>query len=237
MPVEQIKDTMNLWGFLSQGWPYLGALSVVWLTHILARHREKKGLEDKAAHDLILAEKNRLYDQEKADIKQASELRFIGSQLIFILESFAVKCADVAVDKGKRKENNNRKGQVVIIPAAEIPDISFAGVEGDWRALRSWDMFRIMELPVMLLDAHTNISNRSESLLKGPDSAEILRIRASYISPLGLRASSLARRIRRQCGFPESPLSEGPHSATQVLLKERKRHVKRVLSELDNLDI
>ncbi|MBA8563692.1 hypothetical protein HVV49_23420 (plasmid) [Citrobacter freundii] len=66
MAVEQIKDTMNLWGFLSQGWPYLGALSVVWLTHILARHREKKGLEDKAAHDLILAEKKRLYDQEKA---------------------------------------------------------------------------------------------------------------------------------------------------------------------------
>ena len=60
MPVEQIKDTMNLWSFLSQGWPYLGALSVVWLTHKLARHREKKGLEDNDAHDLILAENNRL---------------------------------------------------------------------------------------------------------------------------------------------------------------------------------
>ncbi|MCW9529406.1 hypothetical protein ORL27_27930, partial [Klebsiella grimontii] len=66
----------------------------------------------------------------------------------------------------------------------------------------------------------------------GADSAELLRIRARYTTPLGLRASSLARRIRRQCGFPESPLSEGPHSATLVLLKERKRHVKQRVSEL-----
>ncbi|MGX2008631.1 hypothetical protein ACWIVX_02010, partial [Enterobacter asburiae] len=85
MTVGVLKEPMNIWGFLSLCWPYIGALSVVWLTHILARRREKMAIKDKA-----------ILEQMKADREQAAELCFIGSQLIFILESFAVRCADVA---------------------------------------------------------------------------------------------------------------------------------------------
>lgn len=232
MATEPLKGALNFWRFLSQGWPYVGALSVVWLTHVLARRREQIAIIEKAKLEQIAAEKKRLHEQGLSDKKQAAELRFIGSQLIFILESFTVNCADVATDKGKTAENDDPKAQVVIVPGAEFPAISLAGVEGDWRALRAWDMYRIMELPVMLLDARIHIANCSEHLSYGADSAELLRIRSRYITPPGLRASSLARRIRRQCGFPESPLSEGPYSATLVLLKERKRHVKQVLSDM-----
>ncbi|MFE4109423.1 hypothetical protein [Kosakonia sp. YIM B13611] len=221
MAAGLLKEPTNIWGFLSLGWPYIGALSVVWLTHILARRREIMAIKDKAK-----------LEQEKTDREQAAELCFIGSQLIFILESFAVKCTDVAIDKGKKKENDDPRAQVVIIPGTEIPEISLAGVEGNWRVLQAWDMYRIMELPGMLLDARIHIANSSEHLFYGADSAELLRIRARYTTPLGLRASSLARRLRQQCGFPESPLSEGPHSVTLVLLKERKRHVMQGLSEL-----
>lgn len=220
MAAGPLKESVNIWVFLSQGWPYIGALSVVWLTHILARCREKMAIKDKAK-----------LEQEKTDREQAAELCFIGSQLIFILESFVVNCADVAIDKGEKEKSDDPRAQVVIIPGTEIPEISLAGVEGNWRVLRAWDMYRIMELPGMLLDARVHIANCSEHLSYGADSTELLRIRARYTTPLGLRASSLARRMRKQCGFPESPLSEGPHSATLVLLKERKRHVIQRLSE------
>ena len=230
MATEQMKQVVNFWGFLSQGWPYAGALSIVWMTHLLTRSREKKAIKEKAQLEEILAEKKRLHEQELSDRKQASELRFIGSQLIFILESFAVNCADIAVDKGKIQENDAPRAEPVIIPSAKIPEISLAGVEGDWRALRAWDMYRIMELPVMLLDARIHIRNLSDALAYGSDSSELLSIRARYITPLGLRASSLARCLRRQCGFPASPLSDGPHSVSLVLLKERKRHVKQALT-------
>ncbi|ATF95381.1 Uncharacterised protein [Cedecea neteri] len=220
MAAGPLKEPMNIWAFLSQGWPYIGALSVVCLTHVLARHREKWAIQEKIH-----------LEQKKTDREQAEELCFIGSQLIFMLESFAVSCADVAIDKGKKEESDDRRAQVVIIPGTEIPEISLTRVEGNWRVLRAWDMFRIMALPGMLLDARTHIVNRSEHLSWGADSAELLRIRAYYSTLLGLRASSLARQLRKQCGFPPSSLSEGRHSATLVLLKERKRQVKQGLSE------
>lgn len=232
MTAEQLKVTINVWGFLSLGWPYIGALLIVLLTHGLARRREKIAIKEKANLEQVATEKNKLHEQEQTVRKQAADLCFIGTQLIFILESFAINCADVAIDKGKKEENDDSRAQVVIVPGTEFPSINLTGVEGDWRALRAWDMFRIMELPVMLLDARIHIANCSEHLSYGADSAELLCIRARYTIPLGLRASSLARRIRKQCGFPESPLSEGPHSATLVLLKERKRHVMHCLSEL-----
>ncbi|HCI6191194.1 TPA: hypothetical protein NPO42_000950 [Klebsiella quasipneumoniae subsp. similipneumoniae] len=230
MATEQMKEVVNFWGFLSQGWPYAGAISIVWITHLFARSREKKAIKEKAQLEQLMAENKRKQEQELRDQKQASELRFIGSQLIFILESFAISCADVAVDKGKKEKNDAPRAQLVIIPSTDIPEIILAGVEGDWRALQAWDMYRIMELPVMLLDTHVHIRNCSEHLTYGNDSSELIRIRARYVTPLGLRAASLARRLRRQCGFPASPLSEGPHSVSRVLLAERKRHIKQSLA-------
>lgn len=58
MATEQMKQVVNFWGFLSQGWPYAGALSIVWMTHLLTRSREKKAIKEKAQLDEILAEKN-----------------------------------------------------------------------------------------------------------------------------------------------------------------------------------
>ncbi|GAB7259027.1 hypothetical protein [Dickeya ananatis] len=57
MAAEQLKEAINIWGFLSQGWPYIGALSVVWFTHVLARRREKMAIKDKADLEQIAAEK------------------------------------------------------------------------------------------------------------------------------------------------------------------------------------
>ncbi|MCF1306886.1 hypothetical protein [Raoultella ornithinolytica] len=105
MTVGVLKEPVNIWGFLSLGWPYIGALSVVWLTHILARRREKMAIKDKA-----------ILEQMKADREQAAEVCFIGSQLIFILESFAVRCADVAIDKGKKKRTMIRGLRLRLFP-------------------------------------------------------------------------------------------------------------------------
>ena len=63
MAAGPLKEPMNIWGFLSQGWPYIGALSVVLLTHILARRREILAIKDKAN-----------LEQEKTDREQAAEL-------------------------------------------------------------------------------------------------------------------------------------------------------------------
>lgn len=132
----------------------------------------------------------------------------------------------MATDKGKPQESRVPGRQVVLIPSCEIPQISFVNVAGDWRALNEWEMFRTMEIPVMLQDARVRILNHTDNLLYGMDSRAIFQIRGESVAPSGLRAASVARKLRRQCGFPASPLSEGEYSATRTLQKARKRQIK-----------
>lgn len=185
------------------------------LGHKLTLEREERTHHRQLERERIAAEEQR-----------SREHHLISTELIFILEAFAVNCANVATDRGMPEENADPRQQEVIVHRYEIPEISFSTVTGNWKVLEPRDMFRVMEIPVMLLDARTSMLNESEHLSHGADSAAILRIRSENITAVGLRAASVARRLRRLCGFPESPLSDGKYSTTQVLLNVRKRQVK-----------
>lgn len=176
-------------------------------------------------------ERQKNQQQHTAEELRRRERHFISTELIFILETFAMDCASVATDEGILQEKTQPKVQKVICPIHQIPKISFADVDGDWRALNTWEMFRTREIPILLQDAHMHIVNRTENLLYGADSSEILRIRGEAVSPVGLRAASVARKLRRQCDFPISPLSEGEFSATRTLQKVRKRQIRRECSK------
>lgn len=174
--------------------------------------------------------------QHTAEEQLRRERHFICTELIFILEGFAVECADVVIEKGTPKEKSVSGRQEILIPCREIPQISFVNVTGDWRVLNEWDMFRTMEIPVMLKDAHVRILNCTHNLLYGMDSQAIFQIRGESVAPSGLRAASVARKLRRQCGFPTSPLSEGDFSATRTLQKVRKRYIKTEIQSRRDAD-
>ncbi|MCH5052206.1 hypothetical protein [Pectobacterium aquaticum] len=187
-------------------------------------------------HRLTLAREERAHQRQlereriAAEEQRSREHHLIGTELIFILETFAVNCVNVATDPGMPEENADPRRQEVIVHRYKIPEISFSKVTGNWKVLEPRDMFRVMEIPVMLLDARTSILNKCEQLSYGADSTAILRIRSDNITAVGLRAASVARRLRRLCGFPDSPLSDGEYSTTQVLLNVRKRQVKCAIS-------
>ncbi|MBN3262927.1 hypothetical protein [Pectobacterium brasiliense] len=195
------------------------------LGHRLTLDREERTHQRQLERERIAAEEQR-----------SREHHLISTELIFILETFAVNCANVATDRGMPEENAEPRRQEVIVHRYEIPEISFSNVTGNWKVLEPRDMFRVMEIPVMLLDACTHILNESEHLSYGADSMAILRIRSENMTEVGLRAAAVARRLRRLCRFPESPLSDGAYSTTQVLLKVRKRQVKHAMKSESSED-
>ena len=90
-------------------------------------------------------------------------------------------------------------------------------------------MLRTLELPVLLQDAITTRANRNANLNPGLDCTQIFRSRQKMFTPVGLRATSVASRLRRECGFTESPLSCADWSAWAVPVKVCRRSVKEMV--------
>ncbi|MBK5017266.1 hypothetical protein [Pantoea sp. S62] len=213
-----INWTQILTLLISTSVPAFIALRSIRQSHNLTLER------DAQAH-----KRQRELQQDNDERLRRRERHFISTELIFILEAFAVECASVALDKGIPRELPAKGKQEVLIPSCEVPEISFGNVAGDWRTLNERDMFRTREIPVMLQDALVRIINHTDHLSYGMDSHAILQIRGESVAPAGLRAASVARKLRRQCGFPSSPLSEGDFSAVRTLQKVRMRCIRNVI--------
>ena len=77
-------------------------------------------------------------EKEAAAEKQEIERLFISTELVFLLERFAAACCDVACDT----DPDNKQCAV-----DTLPTLTYSGVEGDWRALRTELLYRIRSLP------------------------------------------------------------------------------------------
>lgn len=81
-------------------------------------------------------------EKEAAAEKQEIERLFISTELVFLLEEFAVRCATIATD-GASENRYSLSGADV-----DLPEIDLSEVKGDWRVLPARLMYRIRELPV-----------------------------------------------------------------------------------------
>ncbi|CAH0139205.1 hypothetical protein SRABI106_00176 [Rahnella aquatilis] len=193
-----------------------GVIITLLFNALESKRRRKNELEDVSIR--------RINEFEDAKRIQDSDLCFISTQLIFILEEFAQRCADVAGDQG---ELENREGEesryVALYP---IPALSFNSIEGNWKSIPPLLMFMTLEIPVILQDARQQITQQTEYIFPEIDDHDYLRIRGSHIAPIGLRAAAIARRLRRKSGFFDSPLSNDHWSAVHVMQRVRKRGLR-----------
>jgi len=203
--------------------PYLigiSALTGVIITLLFnaweSKRRRKNELEDAS-----IKRRNEFEDAKRI---QDSDLFFISTQLIFILEEFAQRCADVAGDPGELEIREGKQPRYV--PLYNFPTLSFKGIEGNWKSLPPLLMFMTLEIPTILRDVHQQIVQETEHLSPGTDDHNYLRIRGGNITPVGLRAAAVARRLRRKCGFFDSPLSSDHWSAVGVMQRARKLAVR-----------
>lgn len=213
------------------------ALAGVFLTLLYnvftSKIRRRQELEDariKRAHELEDRKVRRANELEDSQRIRDSDFLYISTQLVLLLEDFAQSCAAVAEDGGVPAEVKAGQ-QMEIKPGVSLPELSFTGIDGNWKSLPPLIMFMTLELPVLLKDARTVISFFAADAFPGLDDRNVLRVRRDHIVPVGLRAAAIARRLRRACGFYRSPLGLNDWSAVRVMQKARKRAVRESIRD------
>lgn len=162
-------------------------------------------------------ENNSTREGSRSSKKLASERLFIATELVFILERFAQRCAGSA-EESDCSEKYDQDGYVRI--EHPIPEIDYSSVTGDWRALPSDLMYRLSELPVVRQEAVSSIDAAfyENTPFDGTSGFSALNQQASR---LGLKAIRLSRSLRNLCEMPEDRLSDKPWSAWRILWRVR----------------
>lgn len=197
------------------------ALLVSRMNHQYAREREAIAAEESKRHELSIVED-----------KKAKELLFIATELVFLLEDFAEKCALVAADNGEM----NQEG--ILVTTESPPDLVLTPVTGDWRVVPAKLMYSIRELPVLITEAGKYVSSAYENDWP-PDYSRAFWERQYQYSRLGLKAAFAAIRLRKIAGLPPTRLDITEWSILPMLCRlwkqERQRRSKEhVQHQLDS---
>lgn len=182
---------------------------------LYVNHRSHKNAlerEEKSAAERLRNER------QAAEEKFARERYFIGTELVFLLEQFGELCVPPATDYGDAEDESGYS-----ISESRIPEISFAGIKGDWRYLPPLLMYRLRELEVMLAESHNIISVAFEHD-DPPDFSEGFFRRQQQAVRLGIRAFILSAKLRNLCNMPDMKQSENTWSAPRLLWLQYREH-------------
>lgn len=185
--VKVVKDSASLWPQIITAVSSIGAaLGGVSLTHHFIRRREERA----------------------AAAQQASERLFIATELVFLLEHYAIKWLEVDIEK-----------RLLHYKAEKIPTLNLSSVAGDWRALNTNYIFKIREFDanqaVMLLTLKPEIVDTDYMYFHYKDRV--------YVLTQAIKAFLLAAKLRREVGLPDSIHLKGKQGVLILLYKARKR--------------
>lgn len=197
--VKVVKDSASLWPQIITAVSSIGAaLGGVGLTHHFTRKREER----------------------TAAAKLESERLYISTGLVFLLERFAQRCLHAAQDEGERD------GEARITANFQIPELSFASVDGDWRSLPQALLYQIQQLEVLREEGVSAVSSAFiESSPYDDDGIVELNNQASR---LGIRAIHLSRQLRILNSMPDDRLEEYSWSLWPKLCIARGSALERV---------
>lgn len=213
----------------SEWLPVISTLSGGGLAFYAALVVNKRSHKYALERETLAAKERQRQEQQLAEDKRQKELLYITTELVFTLEIFAEECARVADDTGEPDERGEYR------PTTKTPELEISDIKGDWRTLPALIMYRIRELPVLMNEALRNISAAAEHDW-APYYTESFQERQYQYARLGLKALTLARRLRQLAGLPGTRLDATEWSAQPVLwgrwrLERNRRYQQRILRE------
>lgn len=192
--VKVINEGPGIWGSAATGLITAGAaIAAVMLTHRFTLKREKQASEGKLQR----------------------ERYFIATELVLMLEKFAADCSDVVVN------GVDMEGRLFPGVSVSSPEISYSGIEGDWRAIPEKLLYRIRELPVLCANAEALIRYVQEMTGSVRGTFEC---RQYQYARIGLFALIIAAKLRRECGLP-APRRDADSGSVSAILWRWRRHL------------
>lgn len=122
--------------------------------------------------------------------------RYLAVRVICVLDQYVEACAEVATDGGEP----DTKGE--FSPRVATPDGPLLPEDVDWRSIDHELMYQILSMPGDAELADQAIKFQFSEVAGPPDYEEGFEERKFQYSTLGLRAASLAARLRTTFGIP-----------------------------------
>lgn len=190
--VKVVKDSASLWPQIITAVSSAGAaLGGVCLTHRFTRRREERAAADKAA----------------------AERLYIATELVFLLERYAVAWVALKWHRIHELHANNK-----------IPVLDLSVVNGDWRTLPPHLIFRLR----LLETYQTELSLRIEQGKFNDYLPVSIPLTLESVNT-GISAFILAAKLRRYVELPESVHLTGKHEMFSMLRDLRQNYWHRIV--------
>ncbi|PVZ84178.1 hypothetical protein C9426_24020 [Serratia sp. S1B] len=167
-------------------------------------------------HCLAMIRENKKFGQDKAlrDAEKSQARVFISIELVFLLESYAEACEQVASDDPWKSNEGEYYHD------SSLPDFDLSAVKGDWSVLPAEDMYAIRSLPVENQMAKNRLDEINRHI--GVDT-EYCRERKLRFADLGRKALTLARQRRINCELGENPRNHKINSDLESVIERLKQ--------------
>lgn len=161
--------------------------------------------------------------------KRKAECAYISVQLIFLLDKFVARCADVTWDEGydatdQKPDDSELSDQV------PIPNFDMSSVKGEYKYLKPDMLSRLHTIEIMLNQANEALHYEDEPWLYGDGLWMYYEKRRELYAKVGIYAASIADDLRTEFNIETShnwkPI-ERIHRSVRDLEKLKSRRAKR----------
>ncbi|HID9454009.1 TPA: hypothetical protein ACXI1L_000506 [Serratia marcescens] len=162
--------------------------------------------------------------------KRKAECAYISVQLIFLLDKFVARCADVAWDEGydvtdQKPDDSELSDQV------SIPNFDMSSVKGEYKYLKPDMLSRLHTIEVMLNQANEALHYEDEPWIYGDGLWKYYEKRRKLYADVGIYAASIAADLRTEFNIETShnwkPI-ERIHLSIRSLKKIKSTREKRI---------
>jgi hypothetical protein len=174
--------------------------------------------------------------------KRQKDTAYLAIIVVSHLDRFANGCLYVALDDGTEAGRPAGRNAEEYVPTVKPPEFQPLDIDVEWKALPQPLMYSILLLPNQREQIQSRLGGISEFDDDYPDHSEYFWARRRDYSELGLRASDLARLLRKHAGMPVEEPKPGAWSRDQefrdVIVRiddERKEAERRIAEYRKNL--
>lgn len=129
--------------------------------------------------------------------KRKEEQAYISVQLVFQLDKFVARCADVAWDRGydpfcMEPDESELESQT------QIPAFDMSSIKGEHKYLQPEMLAKLHSIEIKLNQANEALHDEDSSWLYGGPRWEYFELRRKHYGEVGLYAASIAKELRNE---------------------------------------
>ncbi|WP_323902501.1 hypothetical protein [Aeromonas caviae] len=129
--------------------------------------------------------------------KRREEQAYISVQLVFQLDKFVARCADVAWDRGY-DPFEMEPDESELVSQTQIPTFDISNIKGEHKYLKPEMLAKLHSIEIKLNQANEALHDEDCSWLYGGPRGEFFELRRKYYGEVGLYAASIAKELRNE---------------------------------------